>query len=114
GHDAKGGDLPPRKECAAIWHDRLFALMPRVELVLAVGQYAQKWLLGGARQKTLTQTVHNWRDHGGATPPLVPLPHPSWRNNAWLKRNPWFETELLPDLRRRIAALKLFSQSDCG
>lgn len=114
GHDAKGGDLPPRKECAAIWHDRLFALMPRVELVIAVGQYAQKWLLGSTRQKTLTQTVQRWRDHGDTSPPLVPLPHPSWRNNAWLKRNPWFESELLPDLRHRITALKLFSQSDCG
>ncbi|MHA1523239.1 MAG: uracil-DNA glycosylase family protein [Alphaproteobacteria bacterium] len=105
GHDAKGGDLPPRKECAATWHHDLFALMPQIELVVAVGQYGQKWHLAGSRKKSLTETVRTWPHYGATTPPVVPLPHPSWRNNGWLKRNPWFEVELLPDLRRRIACL---------
>ena len=99
GLDAKGGDLPPRKECAPQWQDRLYALMPNIGLTLLVGAYAQKRRLGGMGRKTLTETVKAWRDFA---PDIIPLPHPSWRNNAWLKRNPWFEDELLPMLRSRI------------
>ena len=104
GQDAKGGDLPPRRECAALWHRDLFAALPKVELILAVGAYAQGFHLGAARGKTLTETLLHWRDHLAAArrPCVFPLPHPSWRNNAWLKKNPWFEAELLPVLRRRV------------
>jgi uracil-DNA glycosylase len=100
GLDDKGGDLPPRKECAPAWRDKLMAGLGRVELTLLVGTYAQAWHLKDARRKTLTETVAAWRDYG---PKIIPLPHPSWRNNAWVKKNPWFEAELLPHLRRRVA-----------
>jgi uracil-DNA glycosylase len=102
GVDAHGGDLPPRKECAPLWHARVLALMPRLELALLVGAYAQKYYLGNRRAAGMTETVQAWRAHA---PRFVPLPHPSWRNTAWLKRNPWFETELLPDLRQRLSNL---------
>jgi uracil-DNA glycosylase len=102
GVDAHGGDLPPRKECAPMWHARVLALMPRLELILLVGGYAQKHYLGARRAASMTETVQAWREHA---PRFVPLPHPSWRNTAWLKRNPWFETELLPDLRERVKGL---------
>ncbi|MBO0345064.1 uracil-DNA glycosylase family protein [Roseibium sp. CAU 1637] len=108
GLDAKGGDLPPRKECRLTWHDRLFTLLPQVELVLTIGQYAQAYHLGSERKKTLTETVTNWRDYledETRSPAVLPLPHPSWRNNAWLRKNPWFETDLLPVLRGRVAKL---------
>lgn len=97
-----GGDLPPRPECAATWHDRLLALLPDIELVVAAGAYAQAFHLGRRRRRTLTETVRAWRDYA---PALVPLPHPSWRNNGWLARNPWFERETLAYLRARIARL---------
>jgi uracil-DNA glycosylase len=100
GLDAKGGDLPPRKECAPAWRDKVFAKLKNVELTLLVGQYSQAWHL--KTQKTLTETVAAWRDYG---PQTIPLPHPSWRNNAWIKKNPWFEAELLPHLRRRISRI---------
>ncbi|MBA4209648.1 MAG: uracil-DNA glycosylase [Parvibaculum sp.] len=102
GLDAKGGDLPPRRECASRWRAPLFDLMPQVEMVLAVGQYAQAWHLGAARKKNLTETVAAWQEY---YPRCLPLPHPSWRNNAWLKRNPWFEKELLPVLKRDVRRL---------
>lgn len=104
GLDEKGGDLPPRRECATRWHRDLFAALPQVELILAVGAYAQAFHLGAARGKTLQETMLNWRAHLEAdlTPRVFPLPHPSWRNNAWLKKNPWFEAELLPVLRREV------------
>jgi uracil-DNA glycosylase len=104
GLDAHGGDLPPRKECAPAWRARLLALMPQVDLVLTIGMYAHAWHIGAARAPTLTDTVRNWRDiHGsGSSPHVLPLPHPSWRNTAWLKRNPWFETDLLPFLKTEI------------
>lgn len=109
GLDDKGGDLPPRRECRKAWHDRLFAAMPRIELILVIGQYAQAYHLGSRRQKSLTDTVAHWREHlenGDDTRVRVlPLPHPSWRNNAWLKKNPWFETDLLPRLRQEVARL---------
>ena len=108
GHDAKGGDLPPRKECAPLWREQVFATLKQLQLVLLVGLYAQKWHLG--REATaggLTVTVANWRTIFGKAqkPALLPLPHPSWRNTGWLKRHPWFEAELLPELRERVRAL---------
>lgn len=101
GQDAKGGDLPPRAECARTWREPLFALMPQLDLVLVIGAYAQRWHLGKDARPSLTETVADWRAYA---PRVVPLPHPSWRNNGWLRKNPWFERELLPDLRARIAA----------
>ncbi len=107
GQDAKGGDLPPRRECAALWHERLFQTLPQLELILAVGSYAQTWHLKEAAGKTLQETMLAWREHLNRPqgPRILPLPHPSWRNNAWLKRNPWFEAELLPVLRQQVRAL---------
>ncbi|MDI7864889.1 uracil-DNA glycosylase family protein [Rhizobiaceae bacterium n13] len=107
GYDAKGGDLPPRRECAPQWRARVMAAMPQIELVLAVGQYAQAWHLGSRRMKSLTETVLNWRTYAGANtyPAVLPLPHPSWRNTGWLKKNPWFEEELIPELQRRVEIL---------
>jgi uracil-DNA glycosylase len=102
GVDAKGGDKPPRPECAPLWHGPLREGLPKVELTLLVGMYAQKHYLGKRRQKTLTETVRHWRDY---LPDFLPLPHPSWRNTAWLKKNPWFEKELLPELRKRVKKL---------
>jgi uracil-DNA glycosylase len=107
GHDAAGGDLPPRRECAAAWHDRLFAAMPQLELILLVGSYAQRWHLGDAGKGSMTATVGRWRlllDAPGR-PRHLPLPHPSWRNNGWLTANPWFERELLPAVRREVRRL---------
>lgn len=110
GLDAKGGDLPPRAECRRTWHDRLFEAMPQLELILVIGQYAQAYHLGGARKTSLTETVAGWRGYLEAArapgkPAILPLPHPSWRNNAWLKRNPWFAEDLLPVLQREVARL---------
>ena len=107
GHDAAGGDLPPRRECARAWHARLFAAMPQLELILAVGSYAQRWHLGQSATGSMTDTVKRWREllDMQAKPRRVPLPHPSWRNNAWLTANPWFEEDLLPRLRREIREL---------
>lgn len=106
GLDAKGGDLPPRRECAAAWHERVFAAMPQIDLVICIGQYAQAWHLGKRRGKTLTETVRRWRDHIDAPkgPAIIPLPHPSWRNTAWLRKHPWFDDEVVPELRRLVAA----------
>lgn len=107
GNDAHGGDLPPRRECAELWRAPLMALMPQIELVLAIGLYAQAWHLGGTGRSSLTQTVADWRAIGGPhrRPRILPLPHPSWRNTGWLKRHPWFETELLSELRAEVARL---------
>lgn len=102
GVDKNGGDKPPRKECAPAWHAALWPYLGAVDLTLLVGGYAQKYYLGKDARKTLTDTVAAWRDYG---PKFLPLPHPSWRNTAWRKRNPWFEAELLPPLRRRVAKL---------
>jgi uracil-DNA glycosylase len=104
GQDAKGADLPPRRECEKLWHRKLFAALPQIELVLAIGSYAQDFHLGEARGKTLQETMLGWRRHlkGKRRPRVLPLPHPSWRNNAWLTNNPWFEGELLPVLRREV------------
>ena len=102
GYDKKGGDLPPRKECANHWHGRLMAAAPNIKTAILVGAYAQKWHLGARARKPLTETVAQWRDY---TPDFFATPHPSWRNNGWLKEHPWFEGELLPVLRRRVRAL---------
>lgn len=98
----RSGDLPPRPECAPLWHPRLLALLPRVELTLLVGQYAQAFHLGARRKATLTETVHAWREYA---PAFVPTPHPSPRNTRWLQVNPWFEREVLPALRERLRAV---------
>ena len=107
GLDAKGGDLQPRRECVAKWHDLIFAEMPQIELVLVIGQYAQAYHLGKAREKTLTATVKNWREYyeRDALRKVIPLPHPSWRNSGWIKKNPWFSEELLPILKNEVARL---------
>lgn len=97
-----GGDLPPRPECRRSWHPRLIPLLPNIELVLLIGHYAQDWFLGEARKATLTETV---QAHLEYAPRYFPLPHPSPRNTLWLRRNPWFEGEVVPTLRTRVAPL---------
>lgn len=99
---AGSGDAPPRPECRATWHPRLLPLLPHVELTLLIGQYAQAYFLGGGRKATLTDTVRAWR---AFAPALLPLPHPSPRNVGWFKANPWFEREVVPELRARVRAL---------
>jgi len=98
----KGGDLPPRPECAPLWQDKLQAALPAIRLRLVIGQYALKWHLGDTRRRTLTETVKEWRQHW---PDILPMPHPSPRNQLWLKKNPWFEAEIIPELQQRVAAL---------
>jgi uracil-DNA glycosylase len=97
GYDSKGSDLPPPPLCAATWHQRVMATLPGLRLILLVGGAAQRWHLGA--KGGVTETVASWRSHA---PRVFPLPHPSWRNTGWLKRNPWFADELLPDLRRAV------------
>lgn len=97
----KSGDLPPRPECAALWHEPLLARMPSLELVLLVGSYAQNHYLGKSGE-TLTQRVQRWRDFG---PRYIPTPHPSPRNTLWLRRNAWFEQEVVPEMRARVRVL---------
>jgi len=99
GYDAKGADLPPPRICAETWHDRVMAALPRVALTVAIGAHAHRFHLG--LRTPVTDNVRAWRDH---LPDAIPLPHPSWRNTGWLKKNPWFETDLLPVLRARVAA----------
>ncbi|WP_305906997.1 uracil-DNA glycosylase family protein [Methylomarinum sp. Ch1-1] len=96
------GDLPPRPECAVHWRHQLLAHLPNIELTLVIGRYAQRWHLAERRKATLTETVKAWREYW---PGAIPLPHPSPRNNRWLKQNPWFEAELLPPLRQAISRL---------
>lgn len=103
GRDAKGGDLPPRPECAPAWHDRLRARLPEVELTLLVGAYAQARYLGPKRGRTMTETVRDFRTH--LAEGFLPTPHPSWRTGNWQKKNPWFEAELLPVLRESVHSL---------
>jgi uracil-DNA glycosylase len=100
GYDEMGADLPPRPECVRNWHDRLFAAAQRFDLVLAIGAYAHRYHLEGRAKKTVGETVRAWRDYGR----IIPLPHPSWRNNGWLRKNPWFESELVPHLRQCVAS----------
>jgi uracil-DNA glycosylase len=96
GTNPKGGDYPPPKRCADLWRARLLAQLPNVELTLLVGAYAQAWALG--TRGPMNETIRNWR---AFLPRALVLPHPSWRNTAWLKRNPWFEAEVVPYLRER-------------
>jgi uracil-DNA glycosylase len=98
----RGGDRPPRPECAPTWHPVLRAALPEIRLTLLVGAYAQAYYLGSRRGATLAETVENWRAY---LPDFLPLPHPSWRTIAWAKRHPWFELAVLPELRRRVRAL---------
>jgi len=98
----RSGDLPPRPECAPRWHPPLRALLPRIELTLLIGQYAQAWYLRERRQPTLTETVHAWHQY---QPEFLPLPHPSPRNTRWLQVNPWFARDVLPRLRARVHEL---------
>ncbi|MBN8757393.1 MULTISPECIES: uracil-DNA glycosylase family protein [Variovorax] len=95
----KSGDLPPRRECAALWHDKLLAQMPRIELTLLIGQYAQRHFLGKAARANVTETVEAFADYA---PRFIPLPHPSPRNTGWFKHHPWFESDVLPVLRERV------------
>ena len=107
GYDAQNHDLPPRRECAPHWRQKIMAAMPQVELVLAIGQHAQAYHLGSRRKASMTETVAHWRDTflANDSPRVLPLPHPSWRNSAWLKRHPWFEENVLPQLRRCVEML---------
>ncbi|MBO9709022.1 MAG: uracil-DNA glycosylase family protein [Caulobacter sp.] len=100
GTNPKGGDYPPPPRCAELWRRPLLAALPRMELTLLVGSHAQAWALGERMKANMTDTVAAWRDYIGEG--VLPLPHPSWRNTAWLKRNPWFEAEVTPYLRRRV------------
>lgn len=102
GTDPKGGDYPPPPRCAALWRKPLLAHLPKVELTLLVGAYAQRWALRDGPKRSMTETVAAWRSLG---PAVIPLPHPSWRSVGWLRRNPWFDEELAPYLRARVAAL---------
>lgn len=102
GLDATGADLPPRRECAPLWQKRLIDQLGEVRLTLLVGLHAQRFHLGSQVRKTMTDTV---RDAEAFGPDYLPLPHPSWRNSAWLRKNPWFEAKILPLLRCRIKDL---------
>ena len=101
GYDKHGGDLPPRIECRERWHDRVFAAMPQIELKIVIGASAQKYHLGRSALQSVTETVRHWREIYEATQ-CMPMPHPSWRNTGWIKKNPWFEKDLLPVLRDLI------------
>ena len=96
---AKTGDLPPRKECASAWRDKVLDLPPNVKLVLLVGSYAINWHIGESKKQNLTETVKAWKLY---LPNVIPLPHPSPRNNIWLKKNPWFEHGVVPKMRQLI------------
>ena len=97
GYDAEGSDLPPPRVCAQTWHGRVMESLGEIPLTLLVGGYAHRWHLGAGK---VTETVRDWQRHA---PTRFPLPHPSWRNTAWLKANPWFAQEVLPALRARVA-----------
>ncbi|HAS6144117.1 TPA: uracil-DNA glycosylase family protein [Vibrio vulnificus] len=97
----QSGDLPPRKECAPLWHEALLKHLPNIELTLLIGQYAQNRYLSN-KPKTLTETVQNWQ---AWLPDYLPLPHPSPRNTLWLRKNPWFEEQTVPYLRQQVHQL---------
>ena len=97
----KSGDLPPRPECAAAWREKILRELDGVTLTLVIGQYALAWHLGPRAKTTLTDTVRAWREF---QPKVWPLPHPSPRNNLWLKKNPWFTRDVLPELRQQVKA----------
>ena len=99
GTNPTGGDYPPPPRCAALWRKRLMAALPKMELTLLVGGYGQAWALKDRAKANMTETVRAWRDY---LPDILPMPHPSWRNTGWLKKNPWFEADLAPYLRKRV------------
>ena len=103
GLSASGADLPPRPECAAAWRSQCMAAMPQIQLIICLGSHAMRWHLGARFSGRVDDAVRDWRQFADMSPRILPLPHPSWRNNAWLKRNEWFETELLPVLRQEVA-----------
>jgi uracil-DNA glycosylase len=107
GYDSAGGDLPPRRECAPLWRERVFAELPRLELILLIGHHAQRWHLGAGAGGSMTRTVERWREIFDTAGPnrAIPLPHPSWRNNAWVKKNPWFEAKVIPCLQQEVRRL---------
>ncbi len=100
----KSGDLPPRPECAPLWHEKLLRFMPDIKLTLLIGSYAQSYYLSEKKEKTLTATVKKYKSY---LPEYLPLPHPSPRNNIWLKKNPWFSKEVLPFLQKKVAELEI-------
>lgn len=106
GYDKTGSDIPPMQRCAPTWRRQLLQAMPNIKLTLLIGGYAQKWHLGDRAEKTLRDTVAKWTEF--ASEDMFTTPHPSWRNNAWLKRNPWFEADLLPVLQKRVRSLLSF------
>jgi len=98
----KSGDLAPRPECARAWRDDIIAAMPNIQLTLLIGHYAIRWHLGERRKRSLTETVKAWQSYG---PTLIPLPHPSPRNNIWLHKNPWFISNVIPYVRKRVRTI---------
>jgi uracil-DNA glycosylase len=106
GYDAKGGDLPPMKRCAETWRETLLARLPDLRVRLLIGGYSQKWHMPKVSKNSLTERVRSWRDYA---PESFLTPHPSWRNNAWLKKNPWFEAECLPEMKRAVREALHFS-----
>lgn len=100
GKDKHGGDKPPISKCAPLWHQKFLDFLPNIKLTLLVGSYSQKYYLEDKVKKTLSLTVKSWKEY---FPKFIPLPHPSWRNTGWLKTNPWFENELLPEFRKIIS-----------
>lgn len=107
GYDARGSDLPPRRECALAWRRDVMEAMPQIDTILVIGQYAAAWHLGPRRKKSTTETVKSWREYFFVNdgPRILPLPHPSWRNSGWLKKNTWFEEDVLPVLRQHVDSL---------
>lgn len=105
GLSPSGADLPPRSECAPQWRHQLLSAMRPMGLVICLGAHAMRWHMGKHFSGTVDATMRNWRRTYQMTPRILPLPHPSWRNNGWLSRNPWFEEELLPVLRRDVAGV---------
>lgn len=102
GRAPQGGDLPPRKECQHLWHGRLFDALPQQSLIIVVGAYAHKYHLGQSVKRSVTETVMSWREY---LPRYLPIPHPSPRNTLWLRRNPWFEKNVVPYLRLKVAQI---------
>lgn len=98
----KSGDLPPRRECAVAWHEKVLAQMPNIELTILIGKYAQEYYLKKNVQENLTETVRNYKSY---LPKYLPLPHPSPRNNIWKKKNEWFGLDILPDLKKRVESI---------
>jgi len=110
GH-GRSGDLPPRPECAQAWRQCVLDELPRIQLTLAIGRYAIDWHLAGVKKRNLTETVKAWAEYA---PGVIPLPHPSPRNNLWLRRNAWFEADVLPVLRERVRGLPGSGQGVSG